>query len=288
MKLKKYVLLVALSAILGFYGCDNNDDESISVTPEVQAAFSSKYPNVKNVEWEIKSGYYVADFHNGYESSAWFTADGKWHMTETDIPYDALPDPVKSSFEVSEYASWRKDDVDKLERDGIETVYVIEVEKQNQEVDLYYSTEGVLIKSIVDVDNDNDDHLPPTQQITAAMEKFINEKYAGARIVEVDIEDDKNNGNFGFTEIDIIHEGISKEVLFDKNGSWHSTSWDVQILPTVIMNTISTQYPDYRIDDAEYYEKPDGIFYYLLELESNNLPDKDKQVRITANGEVLS
>lgn len=169
MKLKKHVLLVAMSAILGLYSCDNNDDESVSVTSEVKAAFSSKYPNVKNVEWETKSGYYVADFHNGYESSAWFTADGKWHMTETDIPYDALPELVKTSFEGSTYASWRKDDVDKLERENVETVYVIEVEKTNQEVDLYYSTEGALIKSIVDLDND--DHLPPTQQITAAMEK---------------------------------------------------------------------------------------------------------------------
>lgn len=280
---KKHILLVALCAILGLYSCDNNDNESISVTSEVKAAFSSKYPNVKNVEWETKSGYYVADFHNGYESSAWFTADGKWHMTETDIPYAALPDPVKSTFEGSEYASWRKDDVDKLERENVETIYVIEVEKTNQEVDLYYSTEGVLIKSIVDIDND--DHLPPTQQITAAMEKFINEKYAGARIVEVDIEDD---GNSRFTEIDIIHEGKSKEVLFDKSENWYSTSWDVAIsdLLSVVTDKIKSQYPGYRIDDAEYYEKPDGVFYYLLELEGNNVPDK--HVRITESGEVLS
>ena len=41
-----------------------------------------------------------------------------------------------------------KDDVDKLERTGVETIFVIEVENQNQEIDLYYSADGTLIKSI--------------------------------------------------------------------------------------------------------------------------------------------
>ena len=59
----------------------------------------------------------------------------------------------------SEYASWKRDDIDKLERTGVETVFVIEVEKQNQEVDLYYSADGTLIKSIVDTDDDNSEHL---------------------------------------------------------------------------------------------------------------------------------
>ena len=56
------------------------------------------------MKWETKSGYYVADFYDGYEASAWFTQDGKWQMTETDIPYNALPQAVKMSFENSEYA----------------------------------------------------------------------------------------------------------------------------------------------------------------------------------------
>lgn len=153
MKLKFYTLLLALSAAWSLYSCDNNDDESITVPVELQNAFSSKYPNAANVKWENKSGYYVADFYDGYEASAWFTQDGRWQMTETDIPYIALPQAVKTSFEATEYAtSWKQDDVDKLEQEGVETVYVIEVEKQNQELDLHYSEDGVLIKSVVDKD----------------------------------------------------------------------------------------------------------------------------------------
>lgn len=192
MKLRIYTLLIAFCAAWSLHSCDNDDDDSIAVPAALQEAFSSKYPNVKNVKWETKAGYYVADFYDGYEASAWFTTDGNWHMTETDIPYTALPDPVKSAFETSEYKTWKKDDVDKLERQGIETVYVIEVENQNQEIDLYYSADGVLIKSIADTDDENS-HLPTTQ-LSAAMKTFIEEKYAGARIVEVDVEMIKATG----------------------------------------------------------------------------------------------
>ena len=36
------------------------------------------------------------------------------------------------------------------------------------------------------------------------------------------------NWDFGYTEVDIIHNGISKDVLFDQTGDWHSTSWEVR------------------------------------------------------------
>lgn len=284
MKVKFITLLLALCAVWSLQSCDNDDDDSISVPTELKNVFSSKYPNAVNVKWENKAGYYVADFYDGYEASAWYSSDYKWHMTETDIPYAALPDKVKSAFEESEYASWRKDDVDKLEREGLETVYIIEVENANQEVDLYYSADGVFIKSIVDVDDDGDQHFPGTK-LTAEMEAFINEKYAGARIMEVDVEDDRNDWDFGYTEVDIIHDGQAKEVKFDKAGAWYSTSWDVHILPIVVGNTIETQFPGYRVDDSDYYEMPDGTTYYLVELERNNA--QDIYVKIDPDGTVI-
>ena len=286
MKLKIYTLLIAFCAAWSLHSCDNDDDESIAVPTALQEAFSTKYPNVKNVKWETKAGYYVADFYDGYEASAWFTTDGNWHMTETDIPYTALPDPVKSAFEASDYKTWRRDDVDKLERQGIETVYVIEVENQNQEVDLYYSVDGVLIKSIADTDAHENEHLPTTQ-LPAAMKTFIDGKYAGARIMEVDVEDDRNDWDFGFTEVDIIHNGISKDVLFNQTGNWYSTSWEIRQneLPEAVNNTLNNQYGEYRFDEAEYIEKADGSIYYRIELEKG---DVDKVVNIGENGTVLS
>lgn len=284
MKLKFYTLLLALSAAWSLYSCDNNDDESITVPVELQNAFSSKYPNAANVKWESKSGYYIADFYDGYEASAWFTQDGKWKMTETDIPYDALPQAVKTSFEASEYKSWKIDDVDKLEREGFETVYVIEVENQNQEMDLYYSVNGELIKSVVDTDNDKDEYLPV--QLTDVMKNLINERYPNAKIMEVDVENDRNDWDYGYTEVDIIHNGISKDVLFDQSGNWYSTSWEVRKneLPDTVNNTIDNQYGEYLFDDAKYIEKADDTVYYRIELERG---ENELTVNIDINGNVI-
>lgn len=300
MKLKIYTLLLALSGAWCLQSCDNNDDESVNVPVELQNAFSTMYPNIANVKWEAKAGYYVADFRNGYDASAWFTQDGKWQMTETDIPYSALPQEVKNAFEGSEYTTasgWRIDDVDKLERVNLETVYVIEVENKNQEVDLYYSEGGVLIKSIVDADDDDDDHYLPEQngQLTEAMRNFIDTQYPGARLVEVDIEDD---GQYrGYTEVDIIHldndlkRNVSKEILFDKSGTWVRTSWDVRRsdLPAVVLTAIDTQittnYPGYRFDDAECIENANGK-YYRIELEKNN--SQDVYLNLNVDGSIHS
>lgn len=71
MKLKIYTLLLALCVTWSLQSCDNDDDNSIAVPTELQNAFASKYPNAANVKWETKSGYYVADFYDEYEASAW-------------------------------------------------------------------------------------------------------------------------------------------------------------------------------------------------------------------------
>ena len=156
MKRKIFTFLLVLGVAWSLHSCDNNDDESIAVPVELQSTFSAKYPNATNVEWENKYGYYVADFYDGHEASAWFTQDGKWQMTETDIPYSALPQAVKTSFEKSEYASWKKntihatypgrvddDDTEYVEEATGATYYLIDIE--NSEIDVKIRADGQIL-----------------------------------------------------------------------------------------------------------------------------------------------
>lgn len=62
-------------------------------------------------------------------------------MTETDLPHASLPEAVKNAFKNSEYGQWSLDDVDMLVREGMEPVYVLEVEQGPREMDLYYNAE---------------------------------------------------------------------------------------------------------------------------------------------------
>lgn len=278
MKLKMNFLLVALGALtLTLQSCDDDDDKGIRVPAELQNALAEKHGDAQRVEWETKGTYFVADFYeDNYEKEAWFTPDGVWQMTETDIPdLAALPVTVKSAFESSQYAAWHVDDIDKLERKDVETVYVIEVEQGKQEIDLYYSEGGILIKEVVDGGDNSQDYLP--SGLSASIKAFIDKNYPDARIVEMDIEK-------GLTEVDIIHEKIAKELLFAADGEWVSTSWDIRIasLPQAVTDAVQIQYPDYKIDDAEFVETP-GDNYYLIEVERG---EEEVHVKVTEEGKI--
>jgi hypothetical protein len=59
-------LFFAASAALTFSGCSDDDNSDVPenthlVSKEVQAAFNAKYPQAKDVEWELKGDYAVVD-----------------------------------------------------------------------------------------------------------------------------------------------------------------------------------------------------------------------------------
>ena len=115
--------------------------------------------------------------------------------------------------------------------------------------------------------------------LPAEIEYFIKERYSQSKITEVDREN-------GRLEIDLIHGNRNKEVVFDLNNRWLYTSWDIlpSKLPQSIVDVVgATEYADYRIDDADFYETPEGD-YYLLELEKGN---KEVKIKIDKNGNVI-
>ena len=150
------LVLLALSAII-FYSCDKDDDDLRHTDNTlVESTFNQMYSNASRIEWEKKGTYWVVDFHkDNFEKEAWFAQDGSWVFTKTDYQYNLLPQAVKDAFAAGQYATWRIDDVDMVERKNLETVYVIEVEQGNSERDLYFSPQGTLFKDVPSSDADN-------------------------------------------------------------------------------------------------------------------------------------
>ena len=150
----KYYLMAAFFAMVSLSSCQTN---KYGFVPEnVKKAFQSQYPKAINVEWEQEKGYYVCEFNfERREANAWYTKDAVWKLTEFDVRYSQLPQVVIAAFEGSEYANWKIDDIDKLDRPNMGLVYVLEVESKDTEVDLYYAADGKLIKTMQgDYDSD--------------------------------------------------------------------------------------------------------------------------------------
>lgn len=162
MKKNIFGWLLAACCVVTFWSCEKEDDLPASKVPaDVKTAFDAKFPATRGVEWEKKSGYYVAEFReNGVSIEAWYDANAVWCMTETDLRTDltALPGLVQNAFQTSQYADWYVDDIDKYERQG-DTFYLIEVEKAGEkDRNLFYAEDGSLLKD--EVDRNNDEVLP--------------------------------------------------------------------------------------------------------------------------------
>lgn len=275
---KNLFLLIAFLSVATFAfatGCDKDDNHIPNAT--IVNALKVKYPQAGRVEWEMKKNYHVAEFwQNGVEMEAWFDNSGKWVMTESDIKFPNLPEAIKNSFNASEYKAWKIEDVDKIEKAGMATVYIIEVEKGELETDLYYAEDGTLVKAVADKDG-NSQYFP--ESVPDAISKAISAKYPNARIIDTDTEK-------GMIEVDIMDGGKHKEVIFDNSNKWVSTSWEVRKsdVPAMVMNAIkASEYQKYRIDDIDFYETPSGS-YYRFELDKE---PQDIYLMITPQGQII-
>ena len=287
--MKKFFITAMCISLMTLAGCNKASADS-QINEKAKVELSQRYPDAVNVKWTTKNGYYVAKFNkvatrsigSEFDFSVWFNRAGQWCMTESEISYDALPEVVKAAFQASEYATWKVEDIDKLERSGMETFYVIEAETRSgnieKEVDLYYSESGALIKTVVDIDSDYDyeDYLPA--DIQSELSKFVAQKYLGAVIMDTEFDD----GEF---EVEIVHEGRGKDVYFSKDYNWLRTEWDVRKneLPAAVLAQLNASYPSWKIDDAEYVETPSGD-WFKIELEKG---DSEVKIRITPAGVIL-
>lgn len=272
MKQTLITALIMLTSMLAFSSCKS---DGYTPAKNIVSAFKAKYPSARQVEWEVKNTYQVAEFHIGSaEAEAWFDNNGTWQMTESDIPFRSLPAVIRNSFETGEYGKWKVEDVDKLERAGMETLYIIEVEQGEQEVDLHYLENGTLVKTVMDKENKG--YLP--EMAPQAAMQFVQKKYPHATVVDIDQEK-------SLLKLEIIDNRVKKDVVFNHNNEWVVTTWEVRKndVPANVMNVLTTSaYGKYHIDDIDYEERANGTNVYIFEMEQGN-----REVYVTINGNNL-
>lgn len=208
-------------------------------------------------------------------------------MHEHDMSFSSIPQVVKTAFEESSYSKspWvHEDEVDVIVKndEGL-TLYVIEVEKEENgtetEADLYYSEDGVLVKEVIDADKNQDfTQLLPTQPANDVY-SWMESKYPGAVIVDIDHED-------GCIEVEFIYGNIKHDALLTSANKWIYTKKDYNRnsskLPAEALNFIQTNYQNYVIDDIEYYETASKEDFYSVEIEGSH--DNDIELYFDTEG----
>ena len=101
---------------------------------------------------------------------------------------------------------------------------MIDVEKTENgtetDIDLYYSEDGILVKTVVDAEKDNDYENMLPQTPTSGIDAWLKENYPEARIIDIDKED-------GLTEVEIIDNRLVREILFTASGEWLLTKTEI-------------------------------------------------------------
>lgn len=267
MKTRNIIMAILACFTLSFTACDDDDDK---FAPEsvITKAFDSKYPDAKSVTWENKGGYAKAEFiHGSYEADAWFDQNGMWLLTETNIPMSDLPKLVIEGLKLTQYADWKIDDIDKVERFEAGSIFVVELEKGDLEVDLHFTEMGILIK--IDLDGKGDHEYFP-QLIPDAIKELVHKLYSGATIFEVEKEDNR-------IEIEIVHGNIHKEIILDMGNNWLYTKWEIRVndVPELVMKGFrGSIFAALEIDDIHVIENGDGLAYEF------ELEDGDKEVTV--------
>ena len=178
-----------------------------------------------------------------------------YYKTELRYGSSLIPDAVKATVEASDamqQGAW----VDEVEMyvvnaDGTEATYFcFELETRfGGEHKLYVRADGT--EERPDLGGGQGGSGVPVE---SDVETFINQRYPGAIILERDYDD-------GYLEIDIRHEGVEKEVLFNGRNEWVRTEWETRSLPDAVRQAVEAE--GYRISDREFdrVETPDRNWY---------------------------
>lgn len=153
---------MTLVAALAFCACSDDDDknEGITVPENISHALLQKYPSATRIEWQQKGDYYVADcWVDGKDSDVWFSKNATWQLTEMEISWNNLPATVQTAFSNSEYAGWKREEIVWLQYPTVPMQYVIEVENNNREYQLFYAEDGGLLQR-KDVTGKDDTYWP--------------------------------------------------------------------------------------------------------------------------------
>lgn len=258
--------ILSLFIFAGFISCSDDDDDN-KIDDIVKNTLATMFPDAKNVKWEDNKGLKVAEFmYEGFEKEVWFNVLGQWLMTKTELDkLENTPEAVQTAHKAGKYADWKIDDVDKLEREEPKaTYYVIEVEKGKEEIDLYYLTDGTLVKEIAD--NEENEYFAV---IPENIKNEILKNHPKAVFTDIDVEYNYEI-EARVIEIEYKSEGVEYESQYTIDGKYTWVKTDKEMdwskLDDTVKNAFIEKYPGKKADDVIFSSRAD-VNYFIIEID---------------------
>ncbi|MBR5476238.1 MAG: PepSY-like domain-containing protein [Bacteroidaceae bacterium] len=142
--MKRFIIPLALMAILAFVACDNSGN----IRETLRSKVESQYPGAVIMEndRDFNGMYEVEIYHNSQKKDVYYNYRLNWVYTKWDIPLSELPSAVAQNVTTS-YPNYYINDASFVEAPG-STYYEVEIEKGNIEKELRVSPNGQILGSI--------------------------------------------------------------------------------------------------------------------------------------------
>lgn len=98
-------------------------------------------------------------------------------------------------------------------------------------------------------------------------------------------QEDKNEWEAEFTM-----NGKDYSANFNVDGSLVETEYEINLdeIPESVQNTLDSEFAEFEIEEAEYIERPEGVFYeFEIEKEDIDQEEVEMEVFIDSNGMVV-
>lgn len=138
MKGLKLIVLAFLPIAFGACAGTVNQQEIPSV---VINAVMTKYPDARDLDWEVKNGIYEAEFDLGKDDyEVWINAEGTILKIEHEINHTQVPAAILSKLK-SDYKDFKPDDAKRIEI-GKAVYYEIELDGTLGDQKVVYTASG--------------------------------------------------------------------------------------------------------------------------------------------------
>ncbi|MEZ4804632.1 MAG: PepSY-like domain-containing protein [Bacteroidia bacterium] len=119
-----------------------------------------------------------------------------------------------------------------------------------------------------------------TEEVPTAVKAAFSAKYPKAQKVEWEAEEDNTY------EADFKLYKINYSASFDQTGKWLETETEIKVseLPEAVANAIKTNYPEYKIEEAELVETHDRGTVYEVDIEKG---EEAFSLEISSTGTIL-
>lgn len=152
----KKLFLILLSFLLLSPSYVQGQKKSEEIPSALHNAFADKFPQAKKINWEAEeNGEYEVSFKmNGKKFAASFSQNAEWLETETTIKARELPTAVSEAIATG-FAGYKIEELEKVETSKGGFVYEAELEKDEQTIEVVFSSDGQVLSQEDDDEGEN-------------------------------------------------------------------------------------------------------------------------------------